>query len=382
MFETIQGRKRFHLLSASAASRMLEGFMLAGLTFAGLMGASAEGLPQDANSPAPSLGPAQPLGQEQSAHHAQPYIENLSLLASYKLNWNGISVATTDVSVRLAPEDYSLSLDVRPSGLAGWFADGYTTLKTDGLRTGRQYYTKRYSEDIVWEGERFLTDAGFNSDGTIGSLKLDVTRKNEDDPLPQHEAVPEDMQRGPDPLSLLMELFHRDIPRGETLSFKSFDGTVVLGYDVSCDSEPVVPNGDGPFEGADAYKQLDRCEMDVNLLAGKRIFTEDELAEREQRRKASEARTKRRFARGGSRARQAIKEEEKRRAEEPLVIWVGEHAGVPLPVHMTGNGGSVVIALTHVSSAPLEGRASDANQTSGANQTGEASQASQDGLSR
>lgn len=256
-----------------------------------------------------------------------------SIEASYKFYWNGFLVSQADTSATIAPESYDFALDFRMRGMAKLFANGRSKARVTGRMNGDGPVPALYENSGRWDGKDYAQTMTFSSEGALVDQKLDWPEKWLEEF--KREPVPEDLQVGPDPASLVIKLISTPLGRAtasDPMVVRSFDGDSVFDWDITCEPEPVMleESGKSPFSG-EAYE----CSFGGKLVAGERILTEKQQKKAEKRRRKAEKR----------RAKGKKDEEEK-----PPKIWVQafEDGAYILPVRaeMSTGMGRVVMYLS------------------------------------
>lgn len=208
--------------------------------------------------------------------------------AAYKFYWKGLLVSSAETQLTKTDGTYDFALDFRMRGMAKLFANGHTATRVSGRLDGEDPLPVRYNESGRWDGKDYSQLMTFDDQGSLVEQKLDWPEKWSKDN--KREPVPEDMQRGPDPASLVVKLIRTPLARatnGTPFTVRSFDGDSVFEYGITCQAEPVVleESSHSPYSG-EAYE----CGFGGELLAGKRILTEKQKKKAEKRRLKAEKR--------------------------------------------------------------------------------------------
>lgn len=208
--------------------------------------------------------------------------------AEYKFYWKGLLVSSAETQLKTTDETYDFALDFRMRGVAKLFANGRSKAKVSGRLDGDSAMPLQYETDGRWDGDDYAQTMTFDSDGSLIDQKLDWPEEWIEDN--KREPVPEEMQRGPDPASLVVKLVSTPLEQatsGTPFKVRSFDGDSVFEYGITCQPEPVIlePSSHSPYSG-EAYE----CGFGGELLAGKRILTEKQKKKAEKRRRKAEKR--------------------------------------------------------------------------------------------
>jgi hypothetical protein len=208
--------------------------------------------------------------------------------AEYKFYWKGLLVSSAETQLKTTDETYDFALDFRMRGVAKLFANGRSKAKVSGRLNGDDAMPLQYQTDGRWDGDDYAQTMTFDTDGSLIDQKLDWPEDWIEDN--KREPVPEEMQRGPDPASLVVKLVSTPLEQttgGTPFKVRSFDGDSVFEYGITCQPEPVIlePSSHSPYSG-EAYE----CGFGGELFAGKRILTEKQKKKAEKRRRKAEKR--------------------------------------------------------------------------------------------
>lgn len=209
--------------------------------------------------------------------------------AEYGFYWKGILVASAETATLVTDDIYDLSLNFRMRGIAKLFANGRSAVSARGrLSADGLPIPTRYTSDGRWDGEDYAQTMIFDESGALAEQQLDWPEKWLEEF--KREPVPEEMQVGPDPASMIIQLITTPVTMaadGSPIVARTFDGDSVLEWQVSCLPDAVIleESGKSPFAGK-AYE----CGFSAELLAGKRILTEKQKKKEEKRRKKEEKR--------------------------------------------------------------------------------------------
>lgn len=211
--------------------------------------------------------------------------------ATYKFYWNGLLVSEANTAATIADQAYDFSMDFRMRGVAKLFANGRSSARVEGALHNGAPVPVRYENYGRWDGKDYAQTMTFDANGSLIENKLEWPEKWLEEF--KREPVPEDLQVGPDPASIVVALIQRsltDVSGDSPYVVRSFDGDSVFDWDISCSAESVdlENSGKSPFAG-EAYE----CGFGGTLVAGERILTEKQKKKAEkQRRKAEKRRAK------------------------------------------------------------------------------------------
>lgn len=208
--------------------------------------------------------------------------------ATYKFYWNGLLVSEANTAATIADQAYDFSLDFRMRGVAKLFANGRSSARVEGAIQDGAPVPALYKNYGRWDGKDYAQTMTFDANGSLLENKLDWPEKWLEEF--KREPIPEDLQVGPDPASIVIALIQRslsDVTGDNPYVVRSFDGDSVFDWDVSCSAESVElePSGKSPFAG-EAYE----CGFGGTLVAGERILTEKQKKKAEKRRRKEEKR--------------------------------------------------------------------------------------------
>lgn len=210
------------------------------------------------------------------------------LQAQYKFYWGALLVSEANSSATIDSEAYEFAVDFRIRGMAKLFANGYSNARAEGRMADGAPVPTLYENSGRWDGENYAQTMTFDSTGLMLDQQLDWPEKWLEES--KREPVPADMQKGPDPASMVVKLISMPLARAtasEPMVVRSFDGDTVFDWDITCLPDPVMlePSGKSPFSG-EAYE----CSFGGELVAGKRILTEKQQKKAEKRRRKAEKR--------------------------------------------------------------------------------------------
>ena len=182
-----------------------------------------------------------------------------TLQAGYVVRWGGVEIGRFDTELRRAGAEYHLGYHARTSGPLGWVVDFSSTGWSAGRFDAAGVAPRHFRGQSRWrDGEGFWR-VSFGADGQVTELELDDATRADREP------VPEPMQQGPDPLTLMLQAM-LEASAGERVEGRSFDGRRAMHYELTCAAEPSAVQ---PVAlGAETYQAL-LCEADGALLAGR-----------------------------------------------------------------------------------------------------------------
>ena len=228
------------------------------------------------------------LGSVMMACVAQGAAAADKINATYKFYWKGLLVSEANTSATIGDDAYDFALDFRMRGVAKLFANGRSQARVEGAIHDGAPIPVRYENSGRWDGKDYAQTMTFDAAGSLIENKLDWPEKWLKEF--KREPVPEDMQVGPDPASIVIALIQQslaDVSGEAPYVVRSFDGDSVFDWDVSCSAETVdlEPSGKSEFSGA-----AHECGFGGTLVAGKRILTEKQKKKAEKRRRKEEKR--------------------------------------------------------------------------------------------
>lgn len=212
------------------------------------------------------------------------------LSATYKFYWNGLLVSEATTQAEISPDAYDFAINLRMRGLAKLFANGHSEVRSSGRWGSGAPVPAIYRSDGRWDGEDYAQTLTFDANGALTERQRDWPEKWLTEF--KREPVPQDMQVGPDPASLVLKMIRKPVEAAlgeDGVKERSFDGDSVLDWGLRCLPEPAVlePSKRSPYSG-EAYE----CSFGAMLVAGKRILTEKQKKKAEKRRRKEEKRRK------------------------------------------------------------------------------------------
>ena len=217
------------------------------------------------NSKIPPIGAALCLLIAQGSYASVERIE-----ATYKFIWKGMHVSTAETVTELRPESYSLNIDIRMRGLAKMFMGGeklafsvFGDVDENGNITPREFETSGQ-----WKGDPYRQALSYNANGDLTTFVQERSAKWK--AKNRRQPVPKTLQRGIDPVSLLVELIRRPANKELALntSFKVYDGEAAYDWSMQCDEKPVKIK---KSKRSDQSGLAHLCILKPKLLAGERV---------------------------------------------------------------------------------------------------------------
>jgi hypothetical protein len=178
--------------------------------------------------------------------------------AGYDLHLGGFRVGELEIELSLDHHSYSMSLDLQSRGVGAWLVDLRSHAWAQGAIENGGLVPLRYQGDVRHNREARSTRLAFDRDGHVVQLEIR--------PQPDHEPVPKELRRAPDPASALLEIIRAVLdPDGEAAhTVTSFGGIRVARLRVTCPSyEPVRLRADVDLPG-----EALRCDIEGEQLAG------------------------------------------------------------------------------------------------------------------
>ncbi len=182
-----------------------------------------------------------------------------TLRAGYVVRWTGIEIGRFDTELRRNGAEYLLGYEARTSGPLAWVVDFSSAGWSAGRLDADGVAPRQFQGQSRWRDGAGHWRVTFAADGRVTALELDEATRADREP------VPDALQRGPDPLGLMLEAMLA-ARGGGRVEGRSFDGRRLMHYDLACAAErsAVQPAalGGGPREAL-------VCEADGALLAGR-----------------------------------------------------------------------------------------------------------------
>lgn len=182
-----------------------------------------------------------------------------TLEADYVVRWSGMEIGRFDTALRRRGNDYHLSYQARTSGPLRWVVDFSSAGWAAGRIDAEGVVPRHFRGQSRWRDGGGFWRVSFAADGRVTELALDDATRADREP------VPDELQRGPDPLSLMLAAV-QDAGAGERLAASSFDGRRAMRYDLACAQERSVVQ---PVALGGAPRDALLCEVDGALVAGR-----------------------------------------------------------------------------------------------------------------
>jgi hypothetical protein len=263
--------------------------------------------------------------------------------AVYNFYWKGILVGTAETKLAIAPETYAMQMGFRIRGIAKLFANGHSEISAQGhLTQNGDLIPTSYTSTGRWDGKDYAQTMIFDANGALAEQKLDWPQKWLEEF--KREPVPEGLQIGPDPASLIAKLVRLPLAKvteGEGHVERTFDGDSVSDFKMTCSADRTVLKSSrhSPFSG-----EAHACSFSADLVAGERILTEKQQKKAEKRRRKEEKRR----AKG-----------KKQDDRKPPALWVqpfGEDTYLlPVRAEVETDMGRVVMYLKELNVVPIIG---------------------------
>lgn len=150
------------------------------------------------------------------------------------LYWGGLKMAEIDANTTIDTDRYGIGFTFRTAGVLAWMVDATSRVEatgdraTDGTLVPREMQTRS-----VFDGKERRLRVNFDESGA--TTEIDIWREEGFDPT-KREAVPVDLRRGPDPVSLIFAaglMQDGALPSGER-TFNTFDGKRAMSFTLDC----------------------------------------------------------------------------------------------------------------------------------------------------
>lgn len=192
-----------------------------------------------------------------------------AISSAYDLYWKGIRIFTARTSVRVGEATYNHGVSVRTRGILRLFLKAHGQVQASGIRDERGYLQPVFfAARSQWNKKIYTRTVTFALDGAAD--KVLVRMPPDTDGV--WDPVPEELMRGPDPLSLLVAAADGlwGLAEGsaddnkDEVTIRTFDGVRVMEYLVTCpDSEILKETRRSIFAGPAI-----RCVVEGEQLAG------------------------------------------------------------------------------------------------------------------
>jgi len=183
--------------------------------------------------------------------------------AAYNLHYEaqslGLTVMQMDVSVRIFPRTYDVTLSYHSTGLAGFLYPGRQSDRVSGVWEGDRAAPQRYVGSGEWRGHQRRIDIAYRG-GQPEILELSPPNTDE------RERVPASLQGGTeDTLSALAQLLrHVELSDSCNTSARVFDGRRLSEIDATTVGLQSLGRGAGAVFAGTAL----RCDFVGRMLAG------------------------------------------------------------------------------------------------------------------
>lgn len=178
--------------------------------------------------------------------------------AGYDIHVGGFRVGEMQLGVSVGREEYSARLSLEGRGVLSWFAELRSEAEASGEVDDDRLLPRHYRAYGRWNRQERRTHVVFNRDGLVEQLEIV--------PEPDHEPVPKELRRAPDPVSALIEVIRSFAGNGETEErhLTSFGGIRAGRLRITCPTHETVHLA----EGIDLPRRALRCEMESEQIAG------------------------------------------------------------------------------------------------------------------
>ncbi|MEM6490449.1 MAG: DUF3108 domain-containing protein [Pseudomonadota bacterium] len=153
--------------------------------------------------------------------------------AGFEVFVGGLRVARLESETAIDDARYRQSIAFETAGVLSWFVDGQSQLLAEGgFDDNGAIRAERFANEAVWNDEERSTSVRFDDEGRVTASSfnppLDTTER---------EPVPEDLRRGPDPLSVVIAAATSLSDIGADKTMDTFDGKRALRFGWRCDPE-------------------------------------------------------------------------------------------------------------------------------------------------
>ena len=190
------------------------------------------------------------------------------LVARYEATAGGLTIMQFDATFDLAGPRYSIRIQSRMRGMAGWFASGEQVTTTEGRWEGNTPIPERYRQEGTWRGKRRVVAIDYSPTGMPQLRAIEPPNNGEREPVPA--SLQQDTMDGLSALAKLVRSVGR-IGRCDTTA-AVFDGRRRSNYSVRTVSQDIVPASAG-YSGPAL-----RCAFESRILAGF-LLSQDREAE-------------------------------------------------------------------------------------------------------
>ncbi len=278
-----------------------------------------------------------------------PFGEDVRL--AYRATWGTFILFSNDVLVNKADDRYAIEMTGGTKGIAALFSPGRVAVSSEGDWTEEGPLPKLYVNSGKWDGKKYRRTMFYDAVGQFIGRTEDWPKKWKS--KYQREPVPEQLQGGADPMSLLMHMMRpQDYAATATtpLTFQAFDGRRVVEYSVQCsaDLDTLKKSRFSIFAG-----RARACKIGFQTVAGKLIVTEELRKEWEKERKKDEKRARRLKKKKKGKDDDDVEPDDNR-----FKLWVADPDGsglvVPVRAAFKSGAGTVRVYLKDYSRARRE----------------------------
>ena len=181
--------------------------------------------------------------------------------AAFEVNVGGFRVMDIESDSAIDDERYRQAVTVETAGMLAWFVEGRSeTVSVGRIGQNGAVEAERFLNEGLWNDERRAASVQFDEAGRIVAYDVEPFEPDE------REQVPEELQRGPDPLSLIVEAALAP-KAGEAVerTVQSFDGKRAMRFTLSCPATTEALTG----AGGDIYSGPTlRCAIAGEQIAG------------------------------------------------------------------------------------------------------------------
>lgn len=279
-------------------------------------------------------GMGQAVADAPTAEGAQ--VKDMNLKARYDVYWRGFRVFSSEVAAIVEDGDYETTANFYVRGMAKLFTSGRSDVRAVGsVAPDGRVIPSHWLVTGKWEGDTTYRHVTFDASGRVKQMKIDIPDKWEEYPL---APIPDDLQRGPDPMSMLVAALRQpwlrqDMSKPYQLSIIDGRGVTELSLDCADAPEKLELKDSRTDVKGDAIP----CFVSQKRLAG---FVDEAKLDDKQRKKLEKEREK-----GRKRAEKAAKRRAKDKAkgkqveeEGQIKVWFqyqkSSHAWLPVYAEM------------------------------------------------
>ncbi|MCB2055857.1 MAG: DUF3108 domain-containing protein [Geminicoccaceae bacterium] len=174
----------------------------------------------------------------------------------YDVRWSGFSIGEAAIVLRIDGDGREVTIKSRTTGALDWFFTYRSTVASRG--EGGAEAATSFTAESVFDEKPQAWSFVYAADGTLLEADIPAEITEERDP------VPPELQRGPDPLALLLDALSTVKP-GSDVRGATFDGKRALRLEARCAAEL---DAKSPLPGLPAEPVL-ACTVGGELLAGR-----------------------------------------------------------------------------------------------------------------